>query len=129
MRAGKRSCTRFLLVDGGGVIKRLSALCSERRKSEVEERGEGEEAKLRLMKATLPIFNLESLSLSPFDEREERKRFRCKLTRLDRRFFRSPFPIDHPIRCNVVSGVPAIHEFATIKESFDAPCILLPLFK
>lgn len=64
MRAGKRSCTRFLLVDGGGVIKRLSALCSERRKSEVEERGEGEEAKLRLMKATLPIFNLESLSLS-----------------------------------------------------------------
>lgn len=129
MRAGKRSCTRFLLVDGGGVIKRLSALCSERRKSEVEERGEGGGAKLRLMKATLPIFNLESLSLSPFDEREERKRFRCKLTRLDRRFFRSPFPIDHPIRCNVVSGVPAIHEFATIKESFDAPCILLPLFK
>lgn len=111
------------------MIKRLSALCSERRKSEVEERGEGEEAKLRLMKATLPIFNLESVSLTPFDGREERKRFRCKLTRLDRRFFRSPFPIDHPIRCNVVSGVPAIHEFATIKESFDAPCILLPLFK
>lgn len=112
------------------MIKRLSALCSERRKSEVEERGEGGGgAKLRLMKATLPIFNLESLSLSPFDEREERKRFRCKLTRLDRRFFRSPFPIDHLIRCNVVSGVPAIHEFATIKESFDAPCILLPLFK
>lgn len=41
MRAGKRSCTRFLLVDGGGVIKRLSALCSERRKSEVEEGGGG----------------------------------------------------------------------------------------
>lgn len=111
------------------MIKRLSALCSERRKSEVEERGEGGGAKLRLMKATLPIFNLESLSLSLSLPPTGGKRFRCKLTRLDRRFFRSPFPIDHLIRCNVVSGVPAIHEFATIKESFDAPCILLPLFK
>lgn len=112
------------------MIKRLSALCSERRKSEVEERGEGGGGEASANESNFADFQSGvSFSLSPFDEREERKRFRCKLTRLDRRFFRSPFPIDHLIRCNVVSGVPAIHEFATIKESFDAPCILLPLFK
>lgn len=80
----------FYSTDGGGVIKRLRHFVPAKVGS-----GEGGEASAN--ESNFADFQSGvSLSLSLSLSRwNRRKRFRCKLTWLDRRFFRSPFPIDY----------------------------------
>lgn len=77
----------------------------------------------QLMKATLPIFNLNSLSLSIFPAKP-RETFSLQINRPDRASFAPLFRLitTAALRERERPLFPdAIDEFATIKESFDAP--------